>query len=229
MIDATPSRRPLVQEIAESLREKVFSAEPEVRIGSLPELAQALDVGIVTVQQAARILEHEGLLSVRRGPGGGYYGTRPDGAALERSIAAWMRMQPATYAEALDITSLMFTELVATAAANRDAALDAQLAALIATLGTCNDDIAVSAFETALQDLLFRMVDRPLLELLTRVTLGLARNSGRHVVQDIAAWKAGRRRIASAILAHDPALARFEADRSNRRVIVRDFPAGAES
>jgi DNA-binding IscR family transcriptional regulator len=36
----------------------------------------------VTVQQAARVLEHEGLLAVRRGPGGGYYGTRPDEAAL---------------------------------------------------------------------------------------------------------------------------------------------------
>jgi GntR family transcriptional regulator, transcriptional repressor for pyruvate dehydrogenase complex len=209
-------RRPLVQETAADLRERVFAAEPETRIGSLPELAQALDVGIVTVQQAARILEHEGLLSVRRGPGGGYYGTRPDAAALERAIGAWMRMHPGSYAEALDITSLMFNELVPAAAACDDPALHAELAALAETL----DDAEVAVFEPALQDLLFRMVDRPLLEVLTRVTLGFARGSGVHVLADPSTWRAGRRRIIAAILARDPALARFEADRSNRRAIV---------
>ena len=33
-------------------------------------------------------------------------------------------------------------------------------------------------------------------------------------------WKAGRHRIIDAILARDEALARFEADRSNRRVVL---------
>jgi GntR family transcriptional regulator, transcriptional repressor for pyruvate dehydrogenase complex len=34
-------------------------------------------------------------------------------------------------------------------------------------------------------------------------------------------WKAGRRRIIAAILAGDPELARFEAERSNRRPLWR--------
>jgi DNA-binding GntR family transcriptional regulator len=115
-------RRYLVQETAAKLRDLVFDREPGALIGSLPELARLLGVGIVTVQQAARILEHEGLLEVRRGPGGGYYGQRPDEAALERSLAAYLRMHPASYGEMLDITTLLFRELVAAAAACDDEA-----------------------------------------------------------------------------------------------------------
>ena len=57
----------LVHATAERLREMIYATEPESRIGSLTSLAETLGVGIVTVQQAARILEHEGLLEVRRG------------------------------------------------------------------------------------------------------------------------------------------------------------------
>jgi len=81
-------RRQLVLAAAAQLRDVILAREPNTQIGSLNEVAELLGVGIVTVQQAARILEHEGLLAVRRGPGGGYYGTRPDEAALERAFAA---------------------------------------------------------------------------------------------------------------------------------------------
>src|ERR1700716_3569120 len=85
-------RRQLVQAAAAKLRDVILAREPGTQIGSLNEVAELLGVGIVTVQQAARVLEHEGLLAVRRGPGGGYYGTRPDEAALERAFAAYLRV-----------------------------------------------------------------------------------------------------------------------------------------
>ena len=69
------------------------------------------------------------------------------------------------------------------------------------------------------------MVERPLFELLTRVTLRFAtsRPKTEPIYGDAAAvegWKAGRHRIIEAILRRDEALARFEADRSNRRVVL---------
>jgi hypothetical protein len=73
------------------LRDMTLAREPEVRIGSSKEIARLLSVGIVTVRQAARVLEHEVLLSVRRGPGGGYYGTRPDEAVPERSFGTFLK------------------------------------------------------------------------------------------------------------------------------------------
>ena len=221
---AQDRRRP-VQETAAQLRELVFACAPDRRIGALPELARALGVGIVTVQQAARILEHEGLLEVRRGPGGGYYGQRPDASALERSIAAYMRMHPTSYGEALDITSLLFTELVAAAAACRDDLLRTGLRALWSRIETCESEADVMILEGEVQDLLFRMVDRPLFELLTRVTLSFSGARRLPIFPDGSAvqawWRTSRQRIIVAILAQDVELARFEADRGNRRMVLR--------
>lgn len=220
----TQPKRPLVHQAAERLRDMLFAVPAETRLGALPELARKLGVGIVTVQQAARILEHEGLLEVRRGPGGGYYGTRPDDAALERAIAAYMRVHPASFEEAADITSLLFNELVPAAAACRDERLHAALAALADTIDACNTEAERWTFEEAFQDLLFRMVQRPLFEVLTRVTLRFATIRSAPLIDasraGVAEWKAGRHRIIAAILAQDAELARFEADRSNRRAVL---------
>jgi DNA-binding FadR family transcriptional regulator len=215
----------LVTATTEVLRERIFAAEPGALIGSLHALARSLEVGIVTLQQAARVLEHEGLLEVRRGPGGGYYGARPDDASLERAFDAYLRVHPATWEEALDMTSLLFNELAAAAAGCADTALLAQLRTMAERVEHSATEADLGAFEFEFQELLFRMVRRPLFEMLTRVTLHYATTRPGAPVHaldhDLAGWKAGRRRIIAAILAHDGPLARFEADRSNRAVILR--------
>lgn len=214
-------KRNLVSETADALRDRVFAAEPGALIGSLQDLARSLGVGIVTLQQAARLLEHEGLLEARRGPGGGYYGARPDEAALERAIAIYLRTHPASFGEALNITSLLFTELCAEAARCRDEALRDELRAFGRRVADCADDER-GALESDLQDLLFRMVRWPLFELLTQVTLRFASSREETVLDARAldAWRAGRLRIIEAILERDAELARFEAERSNRRAVM---------
>lgn len=227
------TRRSLVGDTADKLRNLVFAAEPNSFIGSLQTLARALEVGIVTVQQAARVLEHEGLLEVRRGPGGGYYGVRPDAAAVERSMTAFMRSYPTSFEEALDITSLLFNELVPAAATCDDAALKAELGRLLPRLDGCGTDADCGAFENAFQDLLFRMVDRPLFKLLTLVTLQVGLTQSQRLLDGrgdaVVKWKEGRRRIIHAIFAGDPDLARFEADRSNRRPLMERLISGSGS
>lgn len=218
------ARRQLVPATAERMRERIFAQREGEQIGSLPDLARDFGVGIVTVQQAARILEHEGLLEVRRGPGGGYYGRRPDAASLERSLAAYMRTEPASWKEALDMTSLLFNELCAAAADCGERASQDDLRAFAQKLTLIEGDGDVAELELEFQDILFRMVNRPLFELLTRVTLRFAqsRPDGPAVrgAFEPGEWKSGRRRIIDAILRQDRELARFEADRSNRRVLL---------
>ena len=217
-------KQSVVGTAADKLRDMVFAADDGALIGSLQDLAKSLSVGIVTVQQAARVLEHEGLLEARRGPGGGYYGTRPNGAALERSITAYLRSNPTSYEEALNITSLLFNELVPAAAGCQDATLQAELAALFRRLNQCETDEDCGEFENDFQDLLFRMVDWPLFKLLTLVTLrvGLTRapNLLRGDAMAVKRWREGRHRIIAAMLSGDAELAAFEANRSNRRVVM---------
>lgn len=216
-------KRNLVSETADALRDRVFAAQPGTLIGSLQDLTAELGVGLVTLQQAARVLEHEGLLEARRGPGGGYYGARPDTAALERAIATYLRSRPTSFGEVLNITSLLFNELVGAAARCRDEVLRAELRDLAHRLDGCEAEPARGQFESDFQDLLCRMVDWPLFELLTKVTLRFAMASGATVVpgEAVLAWREGRHRIIAAILVGDAELARFEAERSNRREVMK--------
>lgn len=232
MAGGRTQRRNLVGTTADRLRDMVFAVQPDSLVGSLQDLAKHLNVGIVTIQQAARVLEHEGLLAARRGPGGGYYGTRPDAAALERSMAAYLRSNPTSFEEALNITSLLFNELVPAAADCTDPMLRGELAQLSRHLEDCQTGGDCGNFESAFQDLLFRMVDWPLFKLLTVVTLreGVTKTDRllRGGDDAVAEWRLGRQRIIDAILRGDGELARFEANRSNRRVVMQGMLTGGQ-
>lgn len=223
--------RRLVQATAEKLRELILAQEAGAQIGSLPELAGKLEVGIVTVQQAARILEHEGLLEVRRGPGGGYFGARPDDAALERSVAAYLRVHGAAYREVSEMISLLDTELMPAAARCADETLRGEMAELLPRIDQSDTPEARIAVEEDLHRIVFRMVERPLFELLGRVTTQVARSQGLTLLfpgDAVAVWKQARRRIVQAILDRDPGLAMFEAVRYRQALLMRGAAARGE-
>lgn len=219
-------RRQVVQAAAAKLRDLILAREAGAQIGSLPEVAELLDVGIVTVQQAARILEHEGLLAVRRGPGGGYYGTRPDEAALERAFAAYLRVHGFGHRDSQRMMALFDCEIVPTAARCTNEGLRASMTALLERVDGCDTAEKRIAFETELRDLLLKMVAWPLVELLCRVTLQLNTPPtatarvfiGQEAVEE---WRAGRRRILEAILERDEERAEFEAQRYRQMVLAK--------
>jgi DNA-binding FadR family transcriptional regulator len=138
-------------------------------------------------------------------------------------ITAYIRTHPEGYAEALDILTLLFCELAAAAAAAApNPAHTAHLHALAGRIDECREGPETGAFEAEFQDLLFAMVDRPVFELLTHVALQLYTDADRPPffgTSGIELWKLGRHRVISAIMARDPALARFEAER-NRQVLM---------
>jgi GntR family transcriptional regulator, transcriptional repressor for pyruvate dehydrogenase complex len=222
-VTKTP-RRQLVQAAAAKLRDVILAREPGTQVGSLNEVAELLGVGIVTVQQAARILEHEGLLAVRRGPGGGYYGTRPDEAALERAFAAYLRVHGFGHRESHQMLTLLDCEIVPAAARCTDEGLRQAARELLERVDGCESSDQRVTFEKELRDLLLRMVARPLIELVCRVTQRLYVHSGPLLFagkEGFDAWRAGRRRILEAILSQDEELAQFEAERYRRIVLSR--------
>lgn len=217
--------RRLVPTTAAKLRALILARDPDAQIGSLPELAELLGVGIVTVQQAARILEHEGLLLVRRGPGGGYYGTRPDEEALERSVVAYLQVHGSGHTEAAEVTTLLRAEIIAGASGCSVPEFCDALSALNTRIELCDTAVKRATLETDLYQLLFKMVTRPLFALLTRVSWRLYDPSSIAVLypgaEGVAAWKAGKRRLIRAILEQDEELARFEAMRDRRDYLAR--------
>lgn len=218
----------LVAETAEKLRNQILKQAPDTQIGSLNDLADALGVGIVTVQQAARILEHEGLLAVKRGPGGGYYGTRPDSAAIERAFATYLRVHDIGYREAFEMTILLDCDIMQAAAGSLDTGGRESVEALTEQLDHCESAEDRIQFELDLRETLFRIVERPLLELLARVAMQLYKTDSNPVIfaQEVGLhrWRKGRQRILHAILEEDEELAFFEAQRFRR--MVREWTEG---
>lgn len=223
---AKPHKR-LIQDTTSKLRELILSRAPDAQIGSLNEVAQMLGVGIVTVQQAARILEHEGLLAVRRGPGGGYYGRRPDEAALQRSLAAYMRVHGLGYHEALEMIALLDCEIVPAAARCRDEVLRRAMSGLIAGIDDCDTVQSRATLETRLRTLLHQMASHPLAEFLLGVTASFYHAEPASDTQDpvftdaaaVAIWKTGKRRMMQSIADGDEERAHFEAERYRRQVL----------
>ena len=215
----------LVSATAEKMRDLILEREPDALIGTLPELAKLLDVGINTVQQAARVLEHEGILAVRRGPGGGYFGRRPDALALERSLATYLRVRRADDYEALRMMTLLDCELMPAAAHCTEVRLLDELRNLKARVDQCHSGEERIAVEDDLHAVLFRMVDQPLVELLAQVSVRFYRSRPIPQIFDGEeggrAWRQWRHHIIDAILSQDPERARFEAERHRRKLLER--------
>ncbi len=213
----------LVTESANHLRDLILARPAGEQIGSLSEVAAELGVGIVTVQQAARILEHEGLLSVKRGPGGGYYGARPDHEAIERAFATYMRVHNIGYREAFELTVLLDCDIICAAARELPKTRLGVITRLIERLDNIENAEDCIRFEIDFRESLFELFERPLLELLSHVAMQLytAQSDPAIFAQAVPLqeWKQGRRRILEAIHCRDEERANFEAHRFRRMVL----------
>lgn len=215
----------LVSATAEKMRDLILERAPDALIGSLPELAKLFEVGIATVQQAARVLEHEGLLAVRRGPGGGYFGRRPDALALERSLATYLRFRRGDDYEPLRMMTLLDCELMPAAAQCKQVRLLEELRSLKVRVDLCLSGEERIVFEDELHAILFKMVDQPLIELLAQVSISFYRSQPIPPIFDgeegLRAWRQWRHQIIDAILSQDPERARFEAERHRGKLLQR--------
>lgn len=81
--------------LAESLREKILSGQFDDGddLPSERELVEQVGLSRATVREALRILEGEGLIATRIGRNGGSAVLRPSAAAIERSVAIFIRGQ----------------------------------------------------------------------------------------------------------------------------------------
>ena len=98
--------RTTIEAAAMNLRKIVLDLPPGSLIGSEEALIVRLGSSRSTVRQVARLLEREGLLMVRRGINGGYFGTRPDAGTIEATVS--------TYLETLDVDARDTTVVAST-------------------------------------------------------------------------------------------------------------------
>lgn len=151
-------------------------------LGSEDDLIVRLGVARVTVRQAARLLEREGLLKVRRGLNGGYFAARPKVEMVESIVC--------NYLETLGVNP-RHSGLVATAlwiqtlreAANADrAAADALVLRVSAEINALGPDTTIEQIgriERGVRSEVFDLVDGGYIAVLFGINAAFARRQVR--------------------------------------------------
>lgn len=93
---------------ASELRSIIWSSEEGKLLGSEDDLMLLVGASRPTVRQAARLLEREGLIKVRRGINGGYFGSRPSVEIIEASVSAYLQTVVARTEEVTEIASMLW-------------------------------------------------------------------------------------------------------------------------
>ena len=134
------------QRLATRIETDVLAARlrPGDRLGSESELIERYDTSRTLLREAIRILEHDGLCTMRRGPGGGLSVADMDGEAVSHAAATWLRFNDAPVDDLYEVRLVLECRCAAWAAERIDAGGQARLRA-------CRDaeEIAIAAGDVA--------------------------------------------------------------------------------
>jgi GntR family transcriptional repressor for pyruvate dehydrogenase complex len=171
-------------ETAATMREEILAhegPEQEWLIGSEAEVLAMLGVSRPTLRQAARILEHEQLLIVRRGIGGGIFGTRPTSEGVSSVASVFLRAQHTTFRDLLEAETVVGPACAALAAGNANRAARAQVRDFYKeriALKPPNEELeGVFTASQDFQRLLSQVAGNPTLAMFVDVLMGLAANA----------------------------------------------------
>jgi GntR family transcriptional regulator, transcriptional repressor for pyruvate dehydrogenase complex len=110
------SSSPRLEAVRTRLRELALAADDGALVGSEDALVQELGVSRSTVRQAARLLEGEGLLRVKRGINGGYYGSRPDENTIKATVSDYLGTLDAEHGDVSAVAAVLWVEVLRRAA-----------------------------------------------------------------------------------------------------------------
>jgi GntR family transcriptional repressor for pyruvate dehydrogenase complex len=203
------ARATAVAEAARKLREIILERGDGSFLGSREELVQTLGVGHVTLQQAARLLERERLLFVRRGTNGGYFARVPDESGVEEVVATYLRARKVGFREAHAVASVLQVEMARLAARSRDEAGRSQLGPLYERIekADLSDPRELMRLDTVHVELTHRLAANPLGELILLVTRRLFFEAGPgsllRTLDDVEYWRRTRLSMLRAFQDHD--------------------------
>jgi DNA-binding FadR family transcriptional regulator len=112
---------------ADTLRREIMGRKDGDMLGSEDELIAKLNVSRPTFRQAAKLLEQEQLLAIKRGVGGGYFARHPSSEAVVHTAAVYLQARKATLADVVAASRPVIIEAARLATIRKDAKANAQL------------------------------------------------------------------------------------------------------
>ncbi len=212
---------PLVARTAWALSRMSQSAQDGEHLGSEAELLERLGVSRPTLRQAAKIVESDNLITVRRGPHGGFFAARPGAPDAIRAPALFLSLNGATVSQVHAVARLVLSETAVEAAHCRDEGLCHALQAIRAELDTADveqeEPAATLARDRELAELLGRMSGNPALILFVQIGYAFGSFSPKlNLYQSEEVRRRTRisqRAICDAVLGRDGDVARLMMDR----------------
>jgi GntR family transcriptional repressor for pyruvate dehydrogenase complex len=144
-------------------------------LGAEDEVLAQLGVSRPTLRQAAKIVENERLISVRRGTKGGLYAARPDAADVLQAPVRYLKLKGATVADVHAATRSISEMVGAAAACCKDQALRAQLCAFRDRIDDQGTVAELIRAETELARLLAQMSGNPAAQLFIEISYTFGR------------------------------------------------------
>jgi GntR family transcriptional regulator, transcriptional repressor for pyruvate dehydrogenase complex len=137
MTRATATRK-THEVVADQLRQRIVSGELKAgdRLPPEEELTEQFGVARTSLREALRVLESQGLLSIRRGRGGGPVVTHPDLSPAATALAMSLQLQNTTVGDLDAARRLIEIQIVGQLARDNDTLTIAKLEAAVETAHT---------------------------------------------------------------------------------------------
>lgn len=173
----TKQSRSTIAGAADQLRALAMSAEEGALLGGEEALVGKLGVSRATIRQAARLLEREGLLKVRRGINGGYFASRPDIGTIETTVSAYLDTLDMETEDVTVIASVLWVEVLRKAASLRNEAAQAMAESFRERVLAIRADAPfrqIIEIETDSRTAIFDLVKARYIELIFQINMAFA-------------------------------------------------------
>lgn len=154
-------------------------AEGEL-IGSEEDLIVEIGCSRSTIRQVARVLEREGLLTVRRGKKGGYFGARPDVGTIEEMFATYLDLIEIDRDDVTIMASALWVEAIRKAARRPLEEIESAVLPIKDKIGALNggepfEEIRV--LELSFQQAIFDLSNSAYIKLIFEINMVYARRA----------------------------------------------------
>lgn len=217
------------QRLAHRIEADILSARLRSghRLGSETELIDRYDTSRTLFREAVRLLEHDGICEMRRGPGGGLHVVDMDSNVVSHAAALWLHFTDAPVEDLYEVRHVLECRCAAWAAERIDGAGAARLRACrereeeaIADGDMQDLNEAVNDFHVAIAEVAANTVALLFVKVLTELNRSYS-GAASYDADEIASVRRAHTAIADAILSGDPVLAAHRAMRHMRA--SRDF------
>jgi DNA-binding FadR family transcriptional regulator len=189
------------------------------RLGSELELIAHYGTSRTLFREAVRLLEHDGICAMRRGPGGGLYVVEMDSNAVSHAAALWLHFTDAPVADLYEVRKVLETRCAAWAAERIDGAGAARLqqSRLAEERAATEGDAdafaaAVNEFHVTVAEVAGNAVAVLFVRVLSELNHAYT-GTVAYSPEEVAAVLGAHRAIAEAIVSGDPVLAAYRSVR----------------